>query len=147
MCVKLHFGDLNSSSCPPYSINIYICEVTTAPKVRGDMENYLWSMEKSYKNKAYFFIGCFLEKKNGKQSLSHAAHNSYKYYLLLTQEIIFYFTHSVFLTINSLISSLPFVFSLFSHPHYHPLWSLLFPQISLFICLSSLFSPYFFSPL
>ena len=39
---------------------------------------------------------------------------------------IFSFTLLAFLTINSLTSSPPFVFSLFSHPHYHPLWPLLF---------------------
>ena len=41
--------------------------------------------------------------------------------LLLTQKKIFSFVHSAFLTINSLTSSPPFIFSLFSHPHYHPL--------------------------
>ena len=48
------------------------------------MKNYLWSMKNSYKNKAYFLLVIFQKKKKiGKQSLPHATHNSYKYYLLL----------------------------------------------------------------
>ena len=73
-------------------------------------------------------------------------HSSYKYYILLTQEKIFSFAHSTFLTINSLISSPPFIFSLFSHPHYHPLQPLLFPQISFSICISSIFFSLFLLP-
>ena len=36
MCVKLPLGDLNLSSYPPHPTSIYICGVTTAPRVRGD---------------------------------------------------------------------------------------------------------------
>ena len=112
------------------------------------MESYLQSMENSYKNKTYFLQVVFQKNNFRKQSLSHTVHNSYKYYFLLTKENKFLlFAHLAFLTINSLTSSPPFVFSLFSQPYYHPLWPLLFPQISLSICISSLFSPYFFSPL
>ena len=110
------------------------------------MENYLQSTENSYKNKTYFLQVVFKKKKRKTFFLSHAAYNSYKYYILLTQETIFSFPHSTFLAINSLTSSLLFVFSLFSHPHYHPLWSLLFLQISLFICLSFSFFSLFLLP-
>ena len=82
------------------------------------------------------------KKKKVKQFIFHAAHNSYKNYLLLTQEIIFSFAHSAFLTINSITSSLPFVFFLSSYTltvttppqlcKYHSLWGL---------CLSRFSSP------
>ena len=36
MCVKFPFEDLNPDPYPPHPINIYICGVTTALKMRGD---------------------------------------------------------------------------------------------------------------
>ena len=69
------------------------------------------------------FYRLFSKKKNiGKQSLFCAMHNSY----------------------SSLTSSLPFTFSLFSHPHCHSFWSLLFLQISPYLSLSSFFSRFLF---
>ena len=35
MCVKLPLGDLNPGLCPPYPTSIYICGVTTTPKMRS----------------------------------------------------------------------------------------------------------------
>ena len=35
MCMKLPLGDLNPGLCPPHLISIYICGVTTAPRVCG----------------------------------------------------------------------------------------------------------------
>ena len=35
MCVKFPIGDLNSGPYPPHLTNIYICGVTTAPRMRG----------------------------------------------------------------------------------------------------------------
>ena len=67
--------------------------------------------------------------------------NSYKYYLLLTQETIFYFTHSAFLTIKSIISSLPFVFfSLLTPSLSPPMASSLPTDFSLYLPLFSFFS-------
>ena len=44
MRIKLHSGDLNRVPCPPHSINIYTCKVTTAPKMcNGKMAiDLLW---------------------------------------------------------------------------------------------------------
>ena len=99
-------------------------------------------MENSYKNKVYFLQVVFQKKKKiGKQSLSHKVRNSYKYYLLLTQEKIFSFTHLAFLTINSLTSSPPFVFfSLYTPSLSPPLISSLPIDFSLYLPLFSFFS-------
>ena len=35
MCVKLYLRDLNPDPCPSHPTNIYICGMTTAPRVRG----------------------------------------------------------------------------------------------------------------
>ena len=35
MCVKLHPKNLNSSIYPSHPTNIYICRVTTVPKMHG----------------------------------------------------------------------------------------------------------------
>ena len=40
MCDKLSFRDLNLNHCPPHSTRTYICEVITAPKVRGGLYNF-----------------------------------------------------------------------------------------------------------
>ena len=126
--------------------HIFQCLIIPKKKKNGQRKT-IFDQQKTLIKIKLIFYKSFSKKKNGKQSLSHVAHNSYKYYLLLTQETIFSFAHSAFLTINSLISSLLFIFCLFSHPHHHPFWPFLFPQISLSICLSSLLSPYFISPL
>ena len=34
MCVKFPIGDLNPDPYPPHPTNVYICGVTTAPRVR-----------------------------------------------------------------------------------------------------------------
>ena len=114
-------------------------------KKNWSTENYLQSTENSYKNKAYFLQVVFQKKKNGKQSLSHTVHSSYKYYFLLTQKKIFSFTHSAFLTINSLTSP-PFVF-LSSHTLTIIPSSLFSSHIFLSLSTSPLFSSYIFSPL
>ena len=75
-------------------------------------------------------------------SLSHATHNSCNYYILLIQETIFSFTHSAFLTINSLISSFLFVsfFSLLTPSLSPPMASSLPTDFSLYLPLFSFFS-------
>ena len=65
---------------------------------------------------------------------------SKKYYLLLVQETIFSFVPLVFLIVSSLTFSLSFVFSLFSHPHCHLLWSL--PSVTPFFDKIFIFRPH-----
>ena len=67
-----------------------------------------------------------------------------KYYLLLTQETIFSFAHSTFLTIKSLISSLPFVFFSFllTSSLSPPMDSSLLTNFSLYLPLFSFFLPF-----
>ena len=36
MCVKLHFGDLNSGPCPSHPTSTYTCGVTITTRVGGD---------------------------------------------------------------------------------------------------------------
>ena len=105
------------------------------------MKNYLQSTKNSYKNKAYFLQVVFHKKKKRKQSLSHVTRNSYKYYLLLTQETIFSFAHSAFLTIKSFITSLPFIFFSLLTPSLSPPMAFSLPtDISLYLPLFSFFS-------
>ena len=67
--------------------------------------------------------------------------NSYKYYLLLTQETIFSFAHSAFLTIKSFITSLPFIFFSLLTPSLSPPMAFSLPtDISLYLPLFSFFS-------
>ena len=46
MCVKLSLRDLNPGPCPPHRTSIYICGVTTAPRVRS---GHAWSCMYCYK--------------------------------------------------------------------------------------------------
>ena len=85
---------------------------------------------------------CFPKKNlENNLSLSHTMHNSYKYYLLWTQEKIFSFAHSTFLTINSLTSSLLFVFFSLLRPSLSPPLAYSLPtDFSLYLPLFSFFS-------
>ena len=109
------------------------------------MENYFQSKENFNKSKAYFLQVIF-QKKSRKQSLSHTVHNSYKYYLLLATGTIFSFTPSIFLMISS-FTSLPFTFSLFSHPHCLLSLTLVSSLSTYFSLYMSLFSPFLFPPI
>ena len=44
MCVKLPPRDLNSGPYPAHPIGIYTCEVTTTPRIRGDVYIYIYSL-------------------------------------------------------------------------------------------------------
>ena len=92
-------------------------------------------------NFPHFLVFGNIKKKIWSMKIICSQRNSYKYYLLLTQETIFYFTHSAFLTIKSIISSLPFVFfSLLTPSLSPPMASSLPTDFSLYLPLFSFFS-------
>ena len=79
-------------------------------------------------------------------SLIRPSFNSYTYYILLIQETIFSFAHSTFLTINSLSSSLLFVFLSLLTPSLSPPLAYSLPtDFSLYLPLFSFFSLFLLS--
>ena len=49
ICVKLFLRNLNSGPYPPHPTSIYICEVTTALKVRGGANMCIKHKEQCHK--------------------------------------------------------------------------------------------------
>ena len=71
MCVKLLFGDLNFNPYPPHPTSIYICEVTTTPRVNPYLTLYIL-------NFFFFFFELVIE-----DNLIHLLNsNSYKILIL-----------------------------------------------------------------
>ena len=70
MCVKLLFGDLNFNPYPPHPTSIYICEMTTTPRVNPYLTLYILNF--------FFFFELVIE-----DNLIHLLNsNSYKILIL-----------------------------------------------------------------
>ena len=70
MCVKLLSGDLNFNPYPPHPTSIYICEVTTTPRVNPYLTLYILNF--------FFFFELVIE-----DNLIHLLNrNSYKILIL-----------------------------------------------------------------
>ena len=55
MCVKFPLKNLNSDLCSPHLTSIYICGVTTAPKMCGGVIKTLWNVWKTLRVFFFFF--------------------------------------------------------------------------------------------